>query len=130
MSWTSAQETEIATGDIPSVHIVVADDPEQRSLHGSQARVVHPVPKDSAHDREEIQVAVVDGCRPTGQAIARHEERPVETAAVVGDQPAIGRDEVRQGAEQGRLVGGIASPDAGVHAAGRQRGGGLMWRNI
>jgi hypothetical protein len=101
---TTAQEPEIACRDLPAVDVVVAGAPEQGLLHGAQAGVRHPVAEQAPHDRQQVQVAVMQRCRSPDHPKARHEQRPVESATVVGDQPRVGRDMAGEFVEDRRLV--------------------------
>ena len=83
----AAQEPEIATGDLPAVDIVVPDDAEQHPLDGPEAGVVHPVTEQPAHDRQQVEVAVVCRGGPAGEPVSGDQQRPVEPAAVVGHEP-------------------------------------------
>ena len=64
-------------------------------------------------------MAGVDRRRPPGQPVAGHEQRPVEAAAVVGHEPAVGREVRRQRSRAARLV--ARGPAAGAGPGGTRR---------
>ena len=91
----ATEKLEVAAGDLPAFH--VSDSVEAKELRFSrpEAGVGHSMPEQPAHDREQIQVATVERGGAAGQAVARDEERPVESAPVVGHQPGIPGDHGR-----------------------------------
>jgi hypothetical protein len=101
------QEREVPLRDLPAGHVGVAADAEQRRFHGRQSGIDHPVAEQPADQRQQVEVAGVERRLGAGEAVAGNDQRPVEPSTVVGDEPAVARDVVRQLSEQGRLVGVI-----------------------
>ena len=100
-----AQEVEVARRDLPAGDVAVAAQPEELRLHRREARVGHPVAEHAPDERQQVQVAGMQRRVRAGHPEAGDEQRPVEAAAVVRDQPAAARDPRRQLGEQRRLVG-------------------------
>ena len=86
------QEVEVARWNLPAGHVGVAAEAQQLGLDGRQARVRHPMAKDTPDDRQEVEVALVHRRVRPGHPEPRDEERPVEAPAVVRDEPAAARD--------------------------------------
>ncbi len=51
------QEAQVATGDLPAVHVADPVETEELGLRGPQAGVGHPVPEQPAHGRQQVEVA-------------------------------------------------------------------------
>ena len=103
----AAQEVEVPTGDLPAVDIRSAVHPEQLDLDRPEARIGQPVAEDPPDEREQVEVAGMRRRSASAHPIAGDEERPVEAAAVVGDQPGVRRDRRGEGVEQRGLLGVI-----------------------
>ena len=103
----AAQEVEVQAGDLPAVDIRSAVHPEQLDLDRPEARIGQAVAEDPPDEREQVEVAGVRRRSASAHPIAGDEQRPVEAAAVVGDQPGVRRDRRGEGVEQGGLLGVI-----------------------
>ena len=100
-----AQVVQIARRDLPAGDVTVAPEPEQLGLDRGEPRVGHAVAKHAPHDRQEIEVALVQRWVRPGHPEPGDEQRPVEPPAVVRDQPAATWDPRRELGEERRLVG-------------------------
>jgi hypothetical protein len=100
----AAQERVVGGGDLPRRNVRGAVAAEEVPLHGLKARVRQAMPEEAAHEQQQVQVAIQGGRNAAAHAIARLEERPVERAAVVGDQAGARRNLAGQGIEQRRLL--------------------------
>ena len=100
-----AQEVQVARRDLPASDVAVPPQPQQLGLHGREPRVRHAVSEDAPDDRQEVEVAFVEGRIGAGHAEPGDEEGPVEPPAVVRDQPAPLRDPRCQLREERGLIG-------------------------
>lgn len=87
-----AQEVEVARGNLPAGDVAMAAEAQELGLDGCQARIRHAVAKDAPHDRQQVEVALVDRWVRPGHSEPRDEKRPVEAPTVVRDEPAAARD--------------------------------------
>src|SRR5204863_3780377 len=67
------QEIEIEPRDLPAVDVLVADRSEELGLDRSQPRVGHPMAKDAAHERQQVEMAGERRRRQAGHPITRDE---------------------------------------------------------
>jgi hypothetical protein len=106
-----AEVIEISAGNLPARDVRAASKAEQLRFDRRQPRIRHPVAEDTPDQRQEIEVASVQRWIRTRHPIPGHEERPVEAAAVVRDEPATGLNPRRQLGEERRLVGVIGQQE-------------------
>ena len=100
---SSAQELEVASGDLRAVEVATAMEAEELGLDGLEPGVGQSVAEDAPDERQQVEVAGVGRWGTPVHPVAADEERPVEAPAVVGDEPGVGRDGGGEGIEQGRL---------------------------
>jgi hypothetical protein len=100
-----AQEVQVSGRDLPARNICVAAKPQQLSFDGGEARVRHPVAKHATHQRQQVQMPGMERRVGAGHPIPGDEQRPVEAAAVVRDQPAVAWNVAGEFAEERGLVG-------------------------
>ena len=103
----SPQELQIAAGNLPAFHVTYTVQAEQLRLGCAQPGIGHPVTKQAAHDWQEVQMAIVWRSGPAGEPEPCDEERPVEAATVVRDEPGTRRDRRREGRQERPFVGVI-----------------------
>jgi hypothetical protein len=99
-----AEEIEVTRRDQRARQVTAALHADNASLHGGQPCVGEPVPPELARHGEQVQMARMQRRRSPMQAEPRHQQRPVEAQAVVGDQPGVGRNGALQRRQQRRLV--------------------------
>ena len=130
-----AQELVVAAGDLPALDVADTVEPEQGGLRGPQPSIGHPVTEQAADDGQQVEVAGMDRGRAAREPEPRREQRPVEPAAVVGDEPGGRRDRRLDRAQERSLltvvgeqeldlpVPVVALPPAKAHQeGGRARG--------
>jgi hypothetical protein len=98
----AAQEGQVVAGDLPAFHVADPVEPEELRLGRPQPGVAETMAEQPTDDRQQVEVAPVRRRGAAGEAVARHQQRPIEGATVVGDQPGTGGD--------GRLEGGQHGP--------------------
>ena len=113
----AAQEPEVAARDLPAVDVAVPVQAQQARLGGSQPGVAQPVAEHPADDRQEVEVAGMDRRGPAVHPVPGDEQRPVEAAAVVGHEPALGMAGATRSGAPARRRG----PAAGAGPAGTSR---------
>jgi hypothetical protein len=99
-----SQELQVAGGDLPARYVLVPGQAEKHRLRGLEPGVRHAVAVEAPDDREQVEVPEVGGRIGPRHAIPSDQERPVEPAAVVGHEPAVGRDVAPELLEEGGLV--------------------------
>ena len=134
-------EVEVASGDLPPAHVAVAVDSQQLALDGAEARVAQAVPEETPDGGKEVEHPRVWRRRAAVETVASHQQWPVEAAAVVGDEPGVGRDGPLQLGQQGRLLAVVradeleasqlvALPPAEPHQEGERPGRGAETRRL
>jgi hypothetical protein len=112
-----AEVVEVAGRNLPAGHVGVPAQAEQLGFDRRKPSVGHPVAKDSADERQQVQVTGVEWRVRAGHPVARDQERPIEASAVVGDQPAVARDVRGQLAQQCRLIGVVGKEELNLPEA-------------
>ena len=101
------QEVQVPRRDLPAGHVPMPAEAEQLGLHRGEPGVGHPVLEHASHERQEIEVAVVERRICASHPVPGHEQRPVKPAAVVGHEPAVARNARRKFRQERRLIGVI-----------------------
>ena len=99
------EQVEVNAGYLPALHVAGATNAEQAALDRPKARVLETMPEDATDERQQVEVTGRRRRCAPAHPVARDEERPVEAAAVIGDQPGVSRNELGHALQEGRLVG-------------------------
>jgi hypothetical protein len=102
-----AQVVEVAARNLPAGDVRVAPQPQQLRLDRRQTGIGHPMPEEPADDRQQVEVPGMQRRIRTRHAVARDEQRPVEAATVVRDEPAARRNPRGELGEECGLIGMI-----------------------